>query len=64
MKEEAKDVCFGKSEDLLAFHQEVFKYRFKDQPNYNLLRKILKDLMNIETNNDTKIITDQKVSQI
>lgn len=35
--ESSQDLCFGNTEDLLDFHKEVFKYQFKDQPNYKLL---------------------------
>ena len=42
--QKSKDVCFGASKDLIDFKREVFSYRFKDEPDYNGLRNILKEL--------------------
>lgn len=36
-----KLLCSGKTKDLMAFKREIFGYRFKDQPNYGELRKML-----------------------
>ena len=39
------DLCFGNSKELSGFMREVFSYRFNDTPNYDLLRQILRDLI-------------------
>ena len=38
------DLCFGNTESLAKFKEEVFSYTFKDKPNYNKLRGMLMQL--------------------
>ena len=38
------DICFGASKDLRDFKREAFSYRFKDKPDYEGLRTMLKEL--------------------
>ena len=35
------DLCFENTQDLADLRREIFSYRFKDQPRYSLLRKML-----------------------
>lgn len=44
LTENPEQYCLENSIDLLWFQQEVFSYRFKDRPNYDLLKAILEDL--------------------
>lgn len=38
----SKDLCYGNTQDLKAFKREVFSYRYKDEPNYEQLRDMLR----------------------
>ena len=44
----SKDLCFGNSKDLCVFYKEVFSYRFKQIPNYEILRSFLRDIRDKE----------------
>ena len=47
-----KDLCFGNTLDFLKFKREVFGYRFKDKPDYALLKQMLVNLMEVNTKAD------------
>ena len=38
------DLCFGRTKNLYSFKKEVFSYHFKDAPDYDKLRQILRYL--------------------
>ena len=37
------NLCYGDSKDLETFMKEVMSYGFKDRPNYDYLRSLLKN---------------------
>ena len=43
-KMRTSDLCFDNTKDLSKFKREVFSYHFKDEPNYEILRKMLEKL--------------------
>lgn len=49
INQSTKDVCFGNTKDLTSFKREVFGYRFKDEPKYEHLRQMLRELRDKET---------------
>ena len=48
------NLCYGDSKDLETFMKEVMSYGFKDRPNYDYLRSLLK--------NDSKLSLSQYAS--
>ena len=36
-----QDLCFGNTKDFDKLKREIFGYRFKDEPDYTLLKQML-----------------------
>lgn len=59
MLQTSKDLCFGNTRQLIKFKREVFSYHFEDTPDYQKLRRMLKELRDKQE----IVITDGKSCQ-
>ena len=51
--QKTKDLCFGNTSDFRQFKKEIFGYRFKDTPDYTLLRRMLEKVRDGILKNDS-----------
>ena len=40
-----QDLCFGNTKDFDKLKREIFGYRFKDEPDYSLLKQMLEQII-------------------
>ena len=59
-----KTLCSGKTKDLVAFKREIFSYRFKEEPDYDGLRRMLVELRDEVESSVQESVSHPEVSEL